>query len=63
MRTLLTRGLVAEVGTDPDTGGGLYGTTPLFLERLGLAGLHELPPLAPLLPDAAAVAREHPERR
>jgi segregation and condensation protein B len=55
--------LVAEVGTDPDSGGGLYGTTPLFLERLGLAGLHELPPLAPLLPDAAAVAREHPERR
>jgi segregation and condensation protein B len=61
MRTLLSRGLVAEVGTDPDSGGGLYGTTPLFLERLGLTGLHELPPLAPLLPDAAAVAREHPE--
>ncbi len=62
MRTLLARGLVAEVGTDPDSGGGLYGTTPLFLERLGLTGLHELPPLAPLLPDAAAVARELPER-
>ncbi|SFO61573.1 segregation and condensation protein B [Geodermatophilus obscurus] len=62
MRTLLSRGLVAEVGTDPDSGGGLYGTTPLFLERLGLTGLHELPPLAPLLPDAAAVARETPER-
>jgi segregation and condensation protein B len=58
MRTLLARGLVAEVGTDPDSGGGLYGTTPLFLERLGLTGLDELPPLAPLLPDAAAVARE-----
>ncbi|WP_448639758.1 SMC-Scp complex subunit ScpB [Geodermatophilus sp. URMC 63] len=58
MRTLLARGLVAEVGTDPDSGGGLYGTTPLFLERLGLTGLDELPPLAPLLPDPAAVARE-----
>ncbi|PRY49080.1 segregation and condensation protein B [Geodermatophilus tzadiensis] len=61
MRTLLARGLVAEVGTDPDSGGGLYGTTPLFLERLGLASLEELPPLAPLLPDAAAVARETAE--
>ncbi len=61
MRTLLSRGLVAEVGTDPDSGGGLYGTTPLFLERMGLTGLHELPPLAPLLPDAAAVARETQE--
>ncbi|MBM7804529.1 segregation and condensation protein B [Geodermatophilus bullaregiensis] len=58
MRTLLARGLVAEVGTDPDSGGGLYGTTPLFLERLGLTGLDELPPLAPLLPDAAGVAAE-----
>ncbi|MEX5717839.1 SMC-Scp complex subunit ScpB [Geodermatophilus maliterrae] len=58
MRTLLARGLVAEVGTDPDSGGGLYGTTPLFLERLGLTGLDELPPLAPLLPDAASVAAE-----
>ena len=37
MRTLLSRGLVHEVGTDPDTGGGLYATTPLFLERLGCA--------------------------
>nr|WP_204264703.1 SMC-Scp complex subunit ScpB [Geodermatophilus normandii] len=58
MRTLLTRGLVVEVGTDPDSGGGLYGTTPLFLERLGLTGLDELPPLAPLLPDPVALARE-----
>ncbi|PWW24447.1 segregation and condensation protein B [Geodermatophilus normandii] len=58
MRTLLSRGLVTEVGTDPDSGGGLYGTTPLFLERLGLTGLDELPPLAPLLPDPVALARE-----
>jgi segregation and condensation protein B len=63
MRTLLTRGLVTEVGTDPDSGGGLYGTTPLFLERMGLTGLHELPPLAPLLPDPTAVARETEETR
>jgi segregation and condensation protein B len=61
MRTLLARGLVAEVGSDPDTGGGLYGTTDLFLERLGLTNLEELPDLAPLLPETAAVPDEHPD--
>jgi segregation and condensation protein B len=55
MRTLLGRGLVHECGTDPDTGGRLYATTPLFLERLGLGGLDDLPALAPLLPDPASV--------
>ncbi|MGI8880665.1 MAG: SMC-Scp complex subunit ScpB [Jatrophihabitans sp.] len=50
-RTLLSRGLIAEVGSDPETGGGLYATTDLFLEKLGLSGLDELPSLAPLLPD------------
>ena len=33
----------------------LYGTTPAFLERLGLESLASLPPLAPLL---GAVAEE-----
>ncbi len=51
VRTLLARGLVAETGTDPETGGGLYQTTELFLERMGLQSLSELPSLAPLLPD------------
>ena len=50
MRTLVTRGLVAEQGTDADTGAIVYVTTPKFLERLGLRDLSELPPLAPLLP-------------
>ena len=54
-RTLLTRGLVTEVGDDPETGATLYGTTPTFLERLGLGSLDELPPLAPYLPDAAII--------
>lgn len=61
MRTLLSRGLVHEVGTDPDSGGGLYGTTPLFLERLGLTGLDELPELGPLLPETASMLDEHPD--
>jgi len=53
MRTLLTRGLVEECGADPETGGGLYRTTGLFLEKMGLRSLDELPSLAPLLPDTS----------
>lgn len=55
VRTLLTRGLVAEAGTDPESGAVLYRTTELFLERLGLASLADLPPIAPLLPDVDAI--------
>ena len=61
VRTLVSRGLIREAGSDPDTGGGLYVTTPLFLERLGLTGLDELPELAPLLPDTGSVLDEHPD--
>jgi segregation and condensation protein B len=61
MRTLLARGLVHEVGPDPDSGGGLYATTALFLERLGLTDLGELPPLAPLLPETSTMLDEHPD--
>jgi len=51
MRTLTLRGLVEEAGTEHETGAILYRTTGYFLERLGLAGLDELPDLAPFLPD------------
>lgn len=52
LRTLLNRGLVAEVGRDEGPGQAvLYGTTPLFLEQLGLNGVHELPPVADYLPE------------
>ena len=51
VRTLLTRGLIVEVGTDPETGGGLFRTTELFLEKMGLQSLDELPSLAPRRPD------------
>jgi segregation and condensation protein B len=51
VRTLLSRGLIVEVGSDPETGGGLYRTTELFLEKMGLQSIAELPSLAPLLPD------------
>lgn len=53
MRTLVTRGLVEEAGTDAETGAVLYRTTSYFLERMGLSGLDDLPDLAPLLPEMA----------
>jgi len=61
VRTLQTRGLIHEVGTDPEHGAVLYGTTDYFLDRLGIGSLDELPPLAPYLPDAdliEEIARE-----
>jgi segregation and condensation protein B len=51
MRTLVLRGLVAEAGTDQETGALLFRTTGYFLQRLGLASLDELPELAGFLPD------------
>ena len=51
MRTLTTRGLVAETGVDEASGAVLYGTTSYFLERMGLGSVDDLPPLAPYLPD------------
>ncbi len=53
VRTLLTRGLITEVTKDEESGATLYGTTPYFLERMGLNSIDDLPPLAPYLPDAA----------
>jgi segregation and condensation protein B len=51
MRTLVTRGLVEEAGTDQETGAHLYRTTSYFLERIGITSLGELPELAPFLPE------------
>jgi segregation and condensation protein B len=51
VRTLVTRGLITEVGTEHESGAILYGTTAYFLERLGLDKLDELPPLSDYLPD------------
>lgn len=56
MRTLQQRGYIDEVGRDPGPGQAvLYGTTPLFLEKLGLDSLHELPPLGEFVPGAEVV--------
>nr|WP_042198527.1 SMC-Scp complex subunit ScpB [Kibdelosporangium sp. MJ126-NF4] len=55
IRTLVVRGLIEETGADKETGGILYRTTELFLERLGLSSLEDLPPIAPLLPEVDAI--------
>ena len=56
VRTLEHRGYIGEVGHDPGPGQPtLFGTTPLFLERLGLACLDNLPPIADFVPSAEVV--------
>jgi segregation and condensation protein B len=55
MRTLVSRGLVEEAGSDHESGALLYRTSPYFLERLGLRTLDDLPPLANFLPESASI--------
>jgi segregation and condensation protein B len=53
LKNLERRGLVTEVGTAPGPGQAiLYGTTPLFLEKMGVASVADLPPLADHVPPA-----------
>jgi len=56
MRTLQLRGYVEEVARDPGPGQAvLYGTTRLFLEKVGLDRLADLPPLGDFVPGAEVV--------
>lgn len=51
IRTLEQRGYIAEVGRDPGPGSPtLFGTTDVFLEKLGINSLADLPPLASFVP-------------
>jgi segregation and condensation protein B len=51
MRTLERRGLIIEVGRAPGPGQAiLYAATPLFLEKMGIATVADLPPLADHVP-------------
>jgi segregation and condensation protein B len=61
LRTLLQRGYVVEVGRDPGPGQAvLYGTTSVFLERMGLDRIEQLPPLADFVPGPEVMeALEH----
>ncbi len=56
VRTLLSRGLAEEAGTEESSGAVLYRTTAYFCERIGLASLDDLPDIAPLLPEGAEAA-------
>jgi segregation and condensation protein B len=51
IRTLTGRGLIAEAGHDESSGAIFYRTTELFLDRLGIRSLDELPPVADYLPE------------
>ncbi len=56
LHTLERRGLVREIGTAPGPGQALlYGTTDLFLEKLGINSPQDLPPLADHVPPAEIV--------
>lgn len=56
LNTLIQRGYISEVARDPGPGlAVLYGTTPMFLERLGLDSRDDLPPLGDFVPDAGIV--------
>jgi len=51
VRTLLSRNLIQELDDLSEGGAVLYGTTPYFLQRMGMGSLDELPALAPYLPE------------
>jgi segregation and condensation protein B len=56
MRTLQQRGYIGEIGRDVGPGqASLFGTTTLFLERLGLNTIDELPSLGDFIPGADVV--------
>ena len=56
IRTLQQRGYIEEVARDPGPGQAvLFGTTRLFLERLGIDSLDDLPPLGTFVPGAEMV--------
>ncbi|MBJ7398135.1 MAG: SMC-Scp complex subunit ScpB [Acidimicrobiaceae bacterium] len=56
MRTLQARGYITEVERDDGPGQAvMFGTTPLFLERLGIASIENLPSIADFIPDASVV--------
>ncbi|MGA0862951.1 MAG: SMC-Scp complex subunit ScpB [Ilumatobacteraceae bacterium] len=56
LRTLHGRGYILPVGRDPGPGQAvLWGTSQLFLEKLGIDSLVDLPPVASFVPDASLV--------
>ncbi len=53
IKTLESRGYIQEIGRDSGPGQAiLFGTTPEFLERLGITSVNDLPSLGDFVPDA-----------
>ena len=64
LRTLHGRGYIAPVARDNGPGQAvLWGTTELFLEKLGINSVGDLPPIASFVPDASLVVRTDSRRR
>jgi len=56
IRTLQQRGYIDEHGRDPGPGNAvLFGTTGMFLERLGIDNVGQLPPLGDFVPGADVI--------
>jgi len=56
MRTLQGRGYIDQVGRDPGPGQAvMWGTTPAFLEKLGVNSIADLPAIAEFVPGADVV--------
>jgi segregation and condensation protein B len=56
LKTLVARGYVDEIGHEPTPGNpSLFATSRLFLERLGIDSLSDLPPLADFVPESTVV--------
>ena len=56
LKTLVARGYVDEIGHDPSPGNpSMFATSRLFLERLGLNSLADLPALADFVPESSIV--------
>ena len=56
VRTLEQRGYIEEIARDPGPGQAiLFGTSRLFLEKLGLDSVDDLPPLGQFVPSADIV--------
>lgn len=63
IRSLTVRGLVVEHGVDKDTHAALLITSDLFLEKMGLDSLEQLPGLAPFLPESTDGLRDEYDGR
>lgn len=58
IRTLMIRGLIREDGYDADSHATLLATSDVFLEKMGLHSLDDLPDLAPFMPSLEGVAAD-----